>query len=56
VYDAAWQQAQSRHGARTEPEVSMDTKVVAVTGASAGIGRATAIAFAQRGWRVALAA
>lgn len=30
--------------------------VVVVTGASAGIGRATAIAFAGRGWRVALLA
>lgn len=30
--------------------------VVVVTGASAGIGRATAIAFARRGWRVALIA
>ncbi len=32
----------------------MQGNVVAITGASAGIGRATAIAFAQRGWRVAL--
>lgn len=30
--------------------------VVVVTGASAGIGRATAVAFARRGWRVALLA
>jgi len=30
--------------------------VVVVTGASAGIGRATAIAFARRGWQVALLA
>lgn len=30
--------------------------VVVVTGASAGIGRATALAFARRGWRVALLA
>jgi short-subunit dehydrogenase len=30
--------------------------VVVITGASAGIGRATAIVFAQRGWRVALLA
>lgn len=34
----------------------METKVVAITGASAGIGRAAAIAFARRGWRVALIA
>src|SRR4051794_24931609 len=30
--------------------------VVVVTGASAGVGRATAAAFGQRGWRVALIA
>jgi NAD(P)-dependent dehydrogenase (short-subunit alcohol dehydrogenase family) len=30
--------------------------VVVVTGASAGVGRATALAFARRGWRVALLA
>lgn len=30
--------------------------VVAITGASAGIGRASALAFARRGWRVALIA
>jgi len=30
--------------------------IVVVTGASAGIGRATAVAFARRGWRVALLA
>src|SRR5687768_7235948 len=30
--------------------------VVVVTGASAGVGRATAVAFARRGWRVALLA
>ena len=30
--------------------------VVAITGASAGIGRATAMAFARQGWRVALIA
>jgi len=34
----------------------VDSPVVAITGASAGIGRATAIAFARRGWRVALVA
>ena len=32
------------------------SNIVVVTGASAGIGRATAIAFARRGWRVALLA
>ncbi len=31
-------------------------RCVAITGASAGIGRATAIAFARRGWRVGLLA
>lgn len=31
-------------------------RVVAITGASAGIGRAAAIAFARQGWRVALLA
>jgi NAD(P)-dependent dehydrogenase (short-subunit alcohol dehydrogenase family) len=30
--------------------------VVVITGASAGLGRATAVAFARRGWRVALIA
>ncbi|HWI13600.1 MAG TPA: SDR family oxidoreductase [Burkholderiales bacterium] len=34
----------------------MKRKIVAITGASAGVGRATAIAFAQRGWHVALLA
>jgi NAD(P)-dependent dehydrogenase (short-subunit alcohol dehydrogenase family) len=33
-----------------------DAPVAVVTGASAGIGRATAIAFGRRGWRVALLA
>ena len=32
----------------------MHPSVVAITGASSGIGRATAILFAQRGWRVGL--
>jgi NAD(P)-dependent dehydrogenase (short-subunit alcohol dehydrogenase family) len=31
-------------------------RVVAITGASAGVGRATALAFARRGWAVALMA
>ena len=31
-------------------------RVVVITGASAGVGRATAIAFAERGWAVALLA
>jgi NAD(P)-dependent dehydrogenase (short-subunit alcohol dehydrogenase family) len=34
----------------------MEREVVAITGASAGVGRATAIAFARRGYRVALLA
>ena len=34
----------------------MTRKIVAITGASAGVGRATAIAFARRGWHVALLA
>jgi short-subunit dehydrogenase len=32
----------------------MQPRVVAITGASSGIGRATAILFAQRGWRIGL--
>ena len=34
----------------------MSERVAVITGASAGIGRATALAFAKRGWRVALLA
>ena len=33
-----------------------ESKVIVVTGASAGIGRATALAFGRRGWRVGLIA
>ena len=35
---------------------STDTQVAVITGASAGIGRAAALAFARRGWRIALIA
>ena len=35
---------------------AMDTKVVVITGATAGVGRATARAFARRGARIALVA
>lgn len=34
----------------------MSSRVAVITGSSAGIGRATAIAFAKRGWQVALLA
>jgi NAD(P)-dependent dehydrogenase (short-subunit alcohol dehydrogenase family) len=34
----------------------LEPKIAVVTGASAGIGRAAAVAFGQRGWRVALLA
>ena len=34
----------------------MSSRVVVITGATAGVGRATAHAFARRGWRVALVA
>ena len=34
----------------------MDRRIVAITGASAGVGRATAVEFGRRGWRVALLA
>ncbi len=37
-------------------DISTDRPIAAVTGASAGVGRATALAFARRGWRVALIA
>lgn len=36
--------------------MSAERRIVVITGASAGIGRATALAFGQRGWRVALLA
>jgi NAD(P)-dependent dehydrogenase (short-subunit alcohol dehydrogenase family) len=39
-----------------ETMVSDRTMTAVVTGASAGVGRATALAFARRGWRVALIA
>jgi NAD(P)-dependent dehydrogenase (short-subunit alcohol dehydrogenase family) len=38
------------------PQVTVSSPVVFVTGASRGIGAATAIAFAKAGWRVAIAA
>lgn len=34
----------------------MDKKIAVITGASAGVGRATAVEFGRRGWRVALLA
>ena len=37
-------------------DTSTERPVAVVTGASAGVGRATAVAFARRGWRVALIA
>lgn len=40
----------------TDPSLQLGRPVVAVTGASAGVGRATAVAFALRGWAVALLA
>ena len=40
----------------SNPSLQPGRPVVAVTGASAGVGRATAVAFALRGWAVALLA
>jgi NAD(P)-dependent dehydrogenase (short-subunit alcohol dehydrogenase family) len=39
-----------------QPMSNSEPGTVVVTGASAGVGRATALAFARRGWRVALLA
>lgn len=38
------------------PMPTHEIGTVVVTGASAGVGRATAVAFAKRGWKVALIA
>src|SRR3954464_15053008 len=47
----------STHAAdHSAPSLRSDTPVAVVTGASAGIGRATATAFGRRGYRVALLA
>jgi len=40
----------------SSPSLQLGRPVVAITGASAGVGRATAVAFALRGWAVALLA
>jgi NADP-dependent 3-hydroxy acid dehydrogenase YdfG len=50
-----------RHGATATNDsvigpAGTNVPVAVVTGASAGLGRATAVAFARRGWRVALLA
>src|SRR3954462_9165908 len=49
------QTPQRRYGWRDCGAI-VNAPVAVITGASAGIGRATAIAFGRRGWRVALLA
>lgn len=46
----------SRPGTMVDPAEGRNAPVALVTGASAGIGRATAVAFSRQGWRVALLA
>ena len=41
---------------RRSPLGKATTRVVVITGGSSGIGRCTAILFAQRGWRIGLIA